>query len=132
MLNSLQVLSRELWLSITQNGQGRQYIDGFCILENRVIWDCSLSMKPVVRLVTILMIQHFAKDDETPESAYEQVKRRYGPLALSEPPYRNPSIPARSVGNRGNRGKTVGSRPCATSITLAHREQEKLAELNPS
>jgi hypothetical protein len=54
-------------------------------LENRVIWDCSLSMKPVVRLVTILMIQHVAKDDETPESAYEQVKRRYGPLALSEP-----------------------------------------------
>lgn len=34
-------------------------------------------MKPVVRLGTILMIQHFAKDDETPEAAHEQVKHRY-------------------------------------------------------
>jgi hypothetical protein len=47
----------------------------------------------------------------------------------SKPPNRNPSKLARFAARGENGGKAVGSRVCATSITLANREQEKLAEL---
>ena len=54
----------------------------------------------------------------------EAIRQRIGIAAQT-----SPFALARFAVNREHCGKHGGSRPCATSITLATREQEKLAEL---